>query len=245
VKGKKPLALVMPVYNEGECIAESVSGWLNILGQLHLDFDFLVFDDGSTDGTYKALMRFEKDERVRVIRHSNRGHGPTILSGYLLACDNAEWVFQTDSDMEIPAIHFLEFWRQKTGYDAVFGVRANRRQGIVRKAISAISRSSVRCLYAAGVRDVNVPYRLIRSEVLKVILADLPADSFAPNTIISGALSLNGARILNIPVSFTERKTGSTSLVSFRLCRGVFQSFLQLISFRCRHKALPFSSRDQ
>jgi dolichol-phosphate mannosyltransferase len=231
---RKPLAVVMPVYNENECIAQSVTEWLAVLNGLSLDFEIYILDDGSTDGTYATLEKFRSNDRIKIIHQSNRGHGPTILAGYLLTCEGFDWIFQTDSDMELEASHFVQFWLKRENYDALFGVRVNRRQGIARRLISAISRSSIQYLYAPGVKDANVPYRLMRSQILKPIISRLSTDSFAPNVIISGALSLMGVRILNIPIPFNQRKTGSPSHVSFQFFAGAFRSLLQLVFFRWR-----------
>lgn len=234
--GKKPLAIVMPVYNERECIANVVDDWLQTLGQLDMEFEFFILDDGSTDGTNNEFAKFQNDQRVKVLHHSNRGHGPTIMAGYLLACECADWVFQTDSDMEMESRHFANLWHRRENYDAIMAVRSGRRQEASRQIISFISRLSVKILYGSGVVDVNVPYRLMRSDALKSILACIPPDVFAPNVIISGMLSLTGSRILNLPVPHEGRKTGTVSIASWRLLKGVSRSFHELISVRLNYR---------
>ncbi len=233
---KKSLAIVMPVYNESACIAKVVEDWIQALNQLGMEFEFFILDDGSTDSTSNELARFQGDKRVKVLRHSNRGHGPTIMAGYLLACECADWVFQTDSDMEMESRHFAGLWNRRENYDAIMAVRSGRRQEASRQIISFISRLSVKILYGSGVVDVNVPYRLMRSDALKPIVACIPPDVFAPNVIISGLLSLAGVRILNLHVPHEGRKTGTVSIASWRLLKGVFRSFYELISVRLNYR---------
>jgi len=228
----RSLAVVMPVYNEEDCITEVLYEWLNILEGFDIDFELFVLDDGSTDGTRQKLEWFRTHERVSILHLHNQGHGPTILQGYRLAVDRAHWVFQTDSDGEIGSCFFPELWGKRKDYDAILGVRIGRKQTIVRTAISIASRISVKCLYAPGVTDVNVPYRLMRSEILKEIITGIPRDSFAPNVIISGLLALQKARIFNYPVFCTGRKSGLTSLTSVRLLKGAYQSFMQLAALK-------------
>ena len=233
---KRQLAIVMPVYNEEKCIAGSLSAWIEVLAQLNVDYEFHVVNDGSTDGTGKVLAQFRADERIKVLDKANSGHGPAILAGYNIAIDRASWLFQTDSDMEIAASHFVDMWRNKDGYDAVMGIRIGRQQAISRKLISALSRICVRWLYAPGVIDVNVPYRLMHADILRPILPTLPKDTFAPNIIISGVLSLEEARILNCPVIHSGRKTGLASLIRWRMWKAAWRSFLQLVKFRLRYR---------
>ena len=226
------VAVVMPVYNEEACIAGVVRSWRAMLSELGLTFRILVLNDGSTDGTQAALSVFLGDECVQVIHKANSGHGPTILLGYQKAVETADWVFQCDSDDEMKPDSFPELWRRREASDALFGVRSGRRQPLARKLISACSRATVRVFFGSGVVDVNVPYRLIRVSLLRRILPQIPPDTFAPNVIISGALARGGARLYNHPVPHEGRKTGTVSIVKWKLWRATFRAFWQTL--RCR-----------
>lgn len=223
------LALVMPVYNEEECIVEVVQAWRDELSRLGIHFQMLILNDGSRDHTAQKLARFQKDDRIRVIDKDNSGHGPSVLLGYRLAAAQAHWVFQTDSDDEMSPRHFHELWQRREAYDALFGMRQNREQGVGRRLITSVSRLTVRLLFQAGVKDVNTPYRLIRSQLLQRIVDLIPPDTFAPNVAISGAAALWGGRILNHPVPHQGRRTGSVSIVRWKLWRAACRSFLQTV----------------
>jgi dolichol-phosphate mannosyltransferase len=227
---KIELALVMPVYNEEECITCVVTDWYNEMRRLDIDFVMIVINDGSKDGTLKKLEQFVSDERIMVINKENSGHGPTILHGYNLAADLADWVFQTDSDDEMSPESFHELWERRHSYDALFGSRTERIQGRGRKFITVTSRFIVRILFGKGVNDVNTPYRLLRGDVLIDMLSKIPDDTFAPNIIISGLLSATGARIYNHPVVHKCRRSGAVSIVKLRLWKAALKSFRQTIS---------------
>jgi glycosyltransferase involved in cell wall biosynthesis len=226
------LAMVMPVYNEEACIAQVVCAWRDALARLGISFRILVLNDGSKDNTRSALATFAGDDRISVINKSNSGHGPTILLGYRQAIEAADWVFQCDSDDEMSPDAFPEFWRRREDYDALFGIRSGRAQSLARKIISAVSRTTVHLLFGGGVIDVNVPYRLMRAEALAQILPFIPADTFAPNVIISGAFARGGARIFNHPVRHEGRKTGAVSIMKWKLWRVAFRAFRQTLFCR-------------
>ncbi len=226
------LALVMPVYNEQEIIAEVVQSWREELDRLGISFQMIVLNDGSTDGTQAQLETFVGDSRIQVIPKPNSGHGPTILAGYRQAVDLAPWVFQTDSDNEMRASHFGTLWQQREDYDGVFGVREGRTAGMGRTLITAASKVTVAIRYGRGVVDVNVPYRLMRSEVLRPIVERIPDDTFAPNVIISGQFARSGARIANVPVPYEGRKTGTVSIVRWKLWKAAMRSFWQTLTYR-------------
>ena len=230
--GSRELALVMPVYNEEECVQSVVRAWRAMLAELGVDFVMLVLNDGSRDGTREALDTFSGDERVRVTHKENTGHGPTILTGCRTAVEIADWVFQCDSDDEMKPDHFAALWERRNDYDALFGVRTGRKQNLGRALISLCSRLTVRALFGKGVRDVNAPYRLMRADALSRIIEQIPDSTFAPNVIISGTLARGGLRIYNHPVPFESRKTGAVSIVRWKLWRSAMKSFRQTLCCR-------------
>jgi glycosyltransferase involved in cell wall biosynthesis len=226
------LAVVMPVYNEQDCIDSVVRSWLEVLGGLEIDFRIVVVNDGSSDDTGKVLEHFSGHPSVEVVTKPNGGHGPAILLGYGKALKCANWVFQCDSDDEISADQFPEFWSKRSDFDALIGIRSGRVQSRSRALISAISRWTVGLLLGNRVADVNAPFRLIRKEQLDPIVAAIPEDTFAPNLVISGALAKSSARIANIPVRHEMRKTGAVSIVKWGLWKAAAKSFVQTIRLR-------------
>ena len=228
----RELIVVMPVYNEAECIGAVLDDWCAALNDLNIDFEILALNDGSTDETAFVLATDQNGERVTVINKANSGHGPTILQGYRDAVQRAEWVFQIDSDDEMKPRAFPNFWRRRQNYDAIFGVRVAREQDGARHFLSAGSRATVKFLYGRGVRDVNVPYRLMHADILKPIVAAIPDETFAPNIIISGVMGKRRRRVLNLPVLHENRKTGTGSLTSSKVWKVAARALWQTLRFR-------------
>lgn len=233
----RELAVVMPVYNEEACVAKVVDAWHSELSRLKINFVMIIINDGSQDGTRQSLAQFETDERVRIINKENSGHGPTVLMGYGMAVNEAQWVFQTDSDNEISPTSFNDLWARRDNFDALFGFRKGLEKGLSRKLISLVSRLTVRMLFGRGVFDVNIPYRLIRAPILQRIVQQIPYDTFAPNIIISGALAASDARIFNTPVPHDGRKTGTGSIVKWKLWKSAFKAFFQTITYSFKIKS--------
>jgi dolichol-phosphate mannosyltransferase len=229
------LALVMPVYNEDACIEAVIDAWYAELSRLGIDFRMIVLNDGSRDNTEARLSHFAGNEQIQVINKENSGHGRTILQGYRLAVAQAEWVFQVDSDDEMGAAHFEGLWKAREGYAALFGFRSGRQQNVGRKLISSISRLAVEMLFGRGIVDVNTPFRLIRSRLLKEIVAMIPVNTFAPNILISGVLAASNQPLLNIPVPHEGRKTGQVSIVKWRLWKAAACSLMQTAVFRIKY----------
>lgn len=227
--------VVMPVYNEAECINEVIYDWIKELDTLGISYRLLVLNDGSRDTTEDVLKQHENNSKIRVINKKNSGHGPTILQGYREAVKEADWIFQADSDNEMEASHFGKVWDVRNGAEAVIGIRAGRLQPLPRKIMSAVSRMIVSVFYGSGIADVNCPYRLVKSEVLNTFLPKIPEDTFAPNVAISGLLILHNYSVRNVPIPHNDRQTGEVSIKKWKLWKAAIQSCAQTVMIRFTH----------
>lgn len=224
----------MPVYNEEGAIAGVLQEWVAMLDALpDASYRIYVYNDGSKDGTARILAGVGERYPRRVLVHNkaNSGHGPTILLGYRESAAEADWLFQIDSDGEIGPEKFPDLWRERSNYDFLIGRRQNRYSPLPRKVISFISRLTVRICYGAGVSDVNCPFRLMRSAVVRPFLAAMPEDLFAPNVILSGLACRSRWRICEVPVLFHERQTGEVSIKKWKLLKAAWKSFRQTVAF--------------
>lgn len=112
----KPLvSVVLPVYNGEEYLADAIN---SILVQTFSDFELIVIDDGSTDGSPKILKEYEhRDPRVLVVVRENRGLVTTLNDAIDIA--SGKWIARMDQD-DIALPHRLERqleWLGSTGAD--------------------------------------------------------------------------------------------------------------------------------
>ena len=225
----KDVAVVIPVFNEEKLIGECINEWLNVLDSVNLNYEILIIDDGSSDATISIVETYGDNQNVQLIIKQNEGHGPTILAGYKRAVGIAEWVFQADSDNEISPNQFSALWSRRQGQDAVIAWRQGRDQTTVRRLVTFFARVTTKVLFRCHLRDVNIPFRLIRSETLTILLEKIPSDTFAPNIALSGALSLMNYQVEECPVIFNERIVGESSLSNLGAVRKGGRALLELI----------------
>ena len=225
----KDVAVVIPVFNEEKLIGECINEWLNVLDSVNLNYEILIIDDGSSDATISIVERYRDNQNIQLIIKQNEGHGPTILAGYKRAVGIAEWVFQADSDNEISPNQFSALWSRRQGQDAVIAWRQGRDQTTVRRLVTFFARVTTKVLFRCHLRDVNIPFRLFRSETLTILIEKIPSDTFAPNIALSGALSLMNFQVEECPVVFNERIVGESSLSNLGALRKGGRALLELI----------------
>jgi peptidoglycan/xylan/chitin deacetylase (PgdA/CDA1 family) len=92
--GKQGISVIVPAYNSEETLPSTLDA---LLAQTHLDWEAIVVDDGSRDGTAEVAERYcSRDERVRLHRQANKGVGGARNAGIELA--RYPWMFFLDAD---------------------------------------------------------------------------------------------------------------------------------------------------
>ncbi len=152
----------MPVYNMAPYIEEAIC---SILTQTYSDFELLILDDGSTDGTLDIIRKFD-DKRIRVIAHTvNQGLIATLNQGIDLC--TGEYIARMDGD-DIALPHRLE--RQVNFMDdhQDCGVCGSQVYLLGRDAITAkpLNHEAIRCWQLFHCTMVH-PTVMIRKSVLE------------------------------------------------------------------------------
>jgi glycosyltransferase involved in cell wall biosynthesis len=84
----------MPVYNEKPCVGEAVQ---SVLDQTFENFEFIIINDGSTDGSREVLEQFaDRDERIQLVHQENRGMVPSLNRGLDVA--RGRYIARLDAD---------------------------------------------------------------------------------------------------------------------------------------------------
>ena len=96
--GRPSISCFFPAFNDEATIAGLVEQALAVLSELSDDYEVVVVNDGSTDGTAAVLDRLARERpRLRVVHHGrNRGYGGALRTGFEAA--SKDLVFYTDGD---------------------------------------------------------------------------------------------------------------------------------------------------
>jgi dolichol-phosphate mannosyltransferase len=121
--------LIVPVYNEEEAVVAFHAQLREAIDPLFYSFTITYVNDGSTDGTARALQEIaSQDERVVVVELSrNFGHQAALTAGLDLA--EGEYVITMDGDGQHPPALLGEMLRlAESGYDVVLAQRIEAEQ---------------------------------------------------------------------------------------------------------------------
>jgi glycosyltransferase involved in cell wall biosynthesis len=218
------ISVVFPMFNEEAYVERAVSAARDVLARTAHDFEIIVVDDASTDGTAVIADRLAGgDPRVRVVHNPvNRKLGGALRAGYAAA--TKDLVFYTDADLpidleELPrAVRLLEYQQA----DVVAAYRHDRTsEGWLRTVYTFAYNHLIRILFGLKVRDVNFAFKLFRRSVL----AKFPLKS--EGSFIDAEFLLRarkaGCPIIQIGLDYFPRTRGLSTLASF----GVIASILR------------------
>jgi glycosyltransferase involved in cell wall biosynthesis len=159
-------AVVIPAYNEVENVEALFRALRETFARHRLAGEIIVVDDGSTDGTYEAVLRQgEGIERLKVVRHRlNLGKTEAMLTG--AAAAESEYLILFDADLQHSPEEFPRYLAKLAeGWDIVTG----RKQGAYEKrAVSSVYNLLSQSLFDVPVRDLN-SMKAFRREILEEI----------------------------------------------------------------------------
>jgi glycosyltransferase involved in cell wall biosynthesis len=162
------LSVFFPAYNDAPSLTGLLEKTFAVLEAYVADYEVIVVNDGSRDGTAQVLeeLRLRYAPRMRVVTHEqNRGYGGALRSGFAAA--KKDWIFYTDGDGQYnpgELTRLLELVRPDTGL--VNGYKLERHDPAHRIWIGSTYNFCARLLFHIRIRDIDCDFRLIRRDLL-------------------------------------------------------------------------------
>jgi len=157
------LQILMPVYNEAKSIEETIKEIYDTLSG-KIDFQFIISEDGSSDGTKEILKKLKDFYPMILISDSNRKYySKAVIDGIKRA--DADYLLIKDSDGQCDPKDILNFWSSKEKSDLVNGYRHPRHDFAYRRFISKIFFYLYKILFDVPLRDPSFAYVFMSKKV--------------------------------------------------------------------------------
>jgi len=208
--------IVTPTYNEAaniETLVKKIFG-LNING-----LKLVVVDDNSPDQTGQIAERLAKDYPIQVIHRAQKsGLGTAYIEAFrkILESENADYVIQMDADLSHDPAVIPQMLNAIESCDIVLGSRYIKGGGTqnwdwFRKLISRFGNVYARAVLGLPYRDLTGGFKCFRREVLQNLdLTSLSSVGYNFQIETTYRAHKKGYKICEIPIIFTERKTGKS-----------------------------------
>jgi len=234
------LSVVIPLYNEEECIDLAVAEVLDELGKLPLNVELILVNDGSTDSTgAKAFAWHERDERVEVIEfRRNFGQTAGISAGFEHASGRVVVVMDGDRQNDPADIPSLLVALDQ-GYDVASGWRANRKDKLIMRRLPSMAANAlISRVTGLHLHDFGCTLKAYDRQVIEHLELFGEMHRFIP------ALALiSGAKVIEIPVNHRARELGSSKYGISRLPRVVLDLLTVKFLLDYRQRPMQFFGR--
>jgi glycosyltransferase involved in cell wall biosynthesis len=219
------ISAFFPCYNDSNTIGDLVVEAERQLQQITDDYEVIVVNDGSTDGSADVLSGLAaRMPRLRVVTHErNRGYGAALRSGFAAA--TKDLVFYTDGDgqydvRELPVLLML----MTDDTDFVNGIKMTRQDPAYRVHAGNAHQFVMRWSFWLPIRDVDCDFRLIRRRILADI--ELRSNSGSICVELVKHAERAGAGFREVSVHHYARKWGQSQF--FRPWR-IVQTYLHIV----------------
>jgi glycosyltransferase involved in cell wall biosynthesis len=197
----------MPVYNERPTFETALQRLLDT--DLDTDYEVVVIDDGSTDGTRELLGGDRWPDHVRFLQHDrNRGKGAALRTGIAQARGRITAVLDADLEYEPSDLNVMLSPLLEGRANAVFGVRAfdgyNSHSFLYVMGNKGVTLAA-NVLFNIYIKDIMTCHKAAPTELLRSL--PLRETGFAIEAELAVRLVQAGARVFEVPVQYQARPT--------------------------------------
>ncbi|MCK4463163.1 MAG: glycosyltransferase family 2 protein, partial [Candidatus Omnitrophica bacterium] len=201
-------SFVLPMYNEREAIEDTVEEIRIIAKTLTSDYEIIIADDASTDGSAEIVDRLAReDSHIKVVHLlSNTKFGGALIAGLNQATKDI--VIYTDSDLPVSFLDIKKSLLLLEDADIVTAASIVKKgENIKRKIISKVYNFLIQTLFKANIKDINSGYKIYKRNVLKGM--NLKSASPFIDVEIFLKAKQSGAKIKEFPIYFRPRRQGA------------------------------------
>jgi glycosyltransferase involved in cell wall biosynthesis len=206
------LSIVVPVYNEEECINQFILETTTIISTLEMEWEIIFIDDGSKDKTVDLITSAcIIENRIKLVVFSyNHGKQAAVSAGINYA--DGDYIIYMDPDLQDPPEEIPTFIHEiKKGYDLVFGIRKEKMDSVLNRLYSKIFWKSLNKF-----TGLEVPIGLSVMRIFNRKFANKFLEYGEQNRFIEGIFIHVGMKRTQIEVSQRKRFAGKSKF-NFKL----------------------------
>lgn len=212
--------VIIPTYNE----AENISSIIHAIMGLPSDFDVLVVDDNSPDGTHQIVSELAKKFPERVFLHKRaqkEGLGLAYIAGFDWALPrDYDFIFEMDADFSHNPEDLIRLYNEcsQNGADLAIGSRYVKGGGVSRWPLHRILLSYTASLYVRlitgmNVKDTTAGFICYKKEVLQAIdFERIQFIGYAFQVEMKYKAFVRGFKLSEVPITFTDRLKGKSKM---------------------------------
>jgi dolichol-phosphate mannosyltransferase len=213
--------VIIPTYNE----LGNIEQIIDAVASLSVDFDILIIDDSSPDGTGKIVKELKENkykEKLHIIERAGKlGLGTAYITGFNWALQNKyEFIFEMDADFSHNPQDLIRLYEtaKNDNIDLVIGSRYITGVNVVnwpmgRVLLSFFASKYVQFITGIPIKDTTAGFVCFRAKVLETIdLDNIKFKGYAFQIEMKFTAWKHGFKLKEIPIIFTDRTVGTSKM---------------------------------
>ncbi len=207
------LSVIMPAYNEEKLIKDTLVEADNFLSRQGYNYEIIVIDDGSKDGTFNILNDLQPAiKNLSILKNNeNRGKGYSVKKGMLAAKGKFRLFMDADNSTTIDqASSFMPYL--ENGYDVAIGDRSLKKsvilanQTIYKQVLGNIGNIFVKILTVPEINDTQCGFKIFSEKSAGDVFSKLTIDRWGFDIEALVIANKLGYKIKAVPVIWKNRE---------------------------------------
>jgi glycosyltransferase involved in cell wall biosynthesis len=223
------LSIIIPIFNEKDTILELLSKIKKV--GLKKEYEVLMIDDGSTDGTRHILEKLKNEKNYKIIfKEKNSGKGESLKLGFKNA--TGEYVIVQDADLEYDPKDYLKLLEEISKHKKVV-IYGSRFMGHYKDMSSLhyfgnqLLTFITNLLYGVRLTDMETCYKLFPRQLIQNIKLKASRFEFEPE--VTAKIIKKGYKIIEVPISYTGRSHSEGKKITWK---DGFSAIFSLVKYR-------------
>lgn len=221
-------SIVIPLYNEEKRIANSIDKIFAYFQSVSANTEIIFVNDGSKDGTLKALESYKQKYQFKVISYEeNKGKGYAVKQGTLSA--TGDWIIFFDIDLATPLDEFKHFLNVATPEDKIVIGSRRLEESQIKKSESKIRTflghgfTKISNILVPGIKDFTCGFKCFSKDAASQIFPVARIDRWGFDTELLYIAKLNKIPIKQMAVQWSHDNDSRVKVL-----KAVFSSLREL-----------------
>lgn len=223
------LSIIIPIYNEKDTILELLNRIKKV--GLKKEYEILMIDDGSTDGTREILEKIKNENNYKVLfKEKNSGKGESLKLGFKKAV--GQYVIVQDADLEYDPKDYLKLLEEisKHKKTVVYGSRfmgEYKDMSSLHYFGNQLLTFITNLLYGVKLTDMETCYKLFPRELIQSLKLRASRFEFEPE--VTAKILKKGYKIVEVPISYAGRSHSEGKKITWK---DGFSAIFSLVKYR-------------
>jgi len=213
------ISVIIPIYNEARRLSTAITQIRNVLKQLGFDFEIIISEDGSTDGSDKIARALARRYSFVTALHNRERLGRGAALKKALKRSTGDIILYSDVDLSTDLMHLHGFVNTIIdGADIVVGSRlmegSRVEQMLLRTIISKIYNRLVWLLFHSPIHDHQCGFKAFKKSSIIELIDDIEDNHWFWDTEMIIRAVKHGLTIIEYPVTWKHQNSSKVNLIT-------------------------------